>query len=304
MDEPLGYFNRQFLPETQLAIPVSDSGFVLGTTVTEQLRTFSGSLFQLDQHLDRYYRSLQIMGLTPGESRGELLAAAEKLIQNNWPLTDRRGDLGLILFTTPGPLPSLSGGIAGAASVGLHTYPLPFNTWSEKYHTGQRLVVTDIEQVPVRCWPAELKCRSRMHYYLADRAAMAIDPEARALLLDSDGLVMEASTANILLYRADQGIITPPTEDVLPGISLMFVKKLALLLGIPWHHRPLRCEDVAGAEEVFLSSTPFCLLPVTRFNGQKISGGQPGSVFQNILQTWSQQVGLDIAAQAEFFSDG
>jgi branched-subunit amino acid aminotransferase/4-amino-4-deoxychorismate lyase len=299
MDEPLGYFNGQFLPETQLAIPVSDAGFVLGTTVTEQLRTFSGSLFQLDQHLERYYRSLKIVGLTPTESRGDLIAAAEKLVQTNWPLADRRGDLGLALFTTPGPLPSLNGGTAGAACVGLHTYPLPFSTWSEKYHTGQRLVVTEIQQVPSRCWPAELKCRSRMHYFLADRAAMAIDPGARALLLDSGGFVMEASTANILLYRADQGIITPPAEDVLPGISLMFVKQLALQLGIPWNHRPLRCDDVAGAEEVLLSSTPFCLLPVSRFNGQKIAGGQPGSVFQNILQAWSQEVGLDIVAQAE-----
>ncbi len=161
------------------------------------------------------------------------------------------------------------------------------------------MVTTDVEQVSPRCWPPSLKCRSRMHYYLADRQAAARDPQARALLLDAQGFVTEASTANLLIYRAGEGLAWPPTKKVLPGISLAVVAELARRLGIPYGERDLTTDDVASAAEVFLSSTPFCLLPVTRLNGRPIGGGRPGELFARLIAAWSEMVGLDIVAQAE-----
>jgi branched-chain amino acid aminotransferase len=302
MDESLSYLNGQFVPVSQMTLPATDAGFASGATVTEQLRTFSGRVFHLEQHLERLYRSLQIVGIQPQEAPADLTSAAEKLVTANWQLGDPKDDLGLCIFATPGPLPTFHLGQSGSPCVGLHTYPLPFSLWAEKYQRGQRLIVTDVEQVPSRCWPPELKCRSRIHYHLADRAAAAIESGSRALLLDSAGFVRETSTANILLYRADKGIVTPPTEDVLPGISLAVVRRLASRLGISWNHSRLRCEDLASADEVFLSSTPFCLLPVTGFNGLKIGAGSAGTMFQSLIHAWSQEVGVDIVNQAQIFS--
>ena len=42
---------------------------------------------------------------------------------------------------------------------------------------------------------------------------------ARALLLDERGFVTEASTANILVYYRDEGLISPPKERILPGVT-------------------------------------------------------------------------------------
>ena len=65
----------------------------------------------------------------------------------------------------------------------------------------------DVEQTSPRSLPRDLKCRSRMHYYLADLHAHRTDPAARAVLLDSDGTILEATTANILIYSASQGLL-------------------------------------------------------------------------------------------------
>jgi branched-subunit amino acid aminotransferase/4-amino-4-deoxychorismate lyase len=138
-----------------------------------------------------------------------------------------------------------------------------------------------------------------MHYYLADRQAAARDPHARALLLDGQGFVTEASTANVLIYRAGDGLSWPPTTKVLPGISLAVVAELAGRFGIPCGERDLTPKDVASADEVFLSSTPFCLLPVTRLNGRPISAGRPGELFARLMAAWNELAGLDIIAQAE-----
>ena len=116
-------------------------------------------------------------------------------------------DLGVSIFVTPGIYPSYAPGdcpdfrvnekgtvplekaAAARPTVCVHTYPLPFHLWAEKYGDGQALAITPVEQVPPQCWPPELKCRSRMHYYLADKLAARQDPPARAVLLDRDGFV-------------------------------------------------------------------------------------------------------------------
>jgi len=311
MDEPVAYLNGRFLLASQLAVSPADTGFLQGAAVAEQLRTFGGKLFCLDEHLARLERSLEIAEIDPRRTRPELAAIAEDLVARNHRLLDPADDLGLSIFVTPGLYPAYAasgldpegvGGDLGEPTVCLHTYPLPFAQWAQKYRTGQSLVTTGVEQVPAACWPPALKCRSRMHYYLADRKAAKIEPGARALLLDSDGWVTETSTANILVYAGDRGLLSPPQDSVLVGISLGALARLARQLGIPLSYGRFSPADVAGAEEVLVSSTPWCLLPVTRFNGRPIASGVPGPVFARLLAAWGEWVRVDIAAQAQRFA--
>jgi branched-subunit amino acid aminotransferase/4-amino-4-deoxychorismate lyase len=157
---------------------------------------------------------------------------------------------------------------------------------------------TGIRQVPEACWPAALKCRSRMHYYLADHAAERLDPGARAVLLDLDGCVSEASTANIVMLRRSEGLVSPPRERILPGVSLTVLAELAAELGIPWHFRPFGWEELAAADEILLCSTSPCVWPVTRLNRRPLEPGAAGETYRRLLQAWGASVGVDIAEQA------
>ena len=67
-------------------------------------------------------------------------------------------------------------------------------------------------------------------------------------MLDLAVFVMEASTANILIYREGTGLISPPREAILPGISVAMLEMLARQIGIPFLHQPLRVDDVLAAE--------------------------------------------------------
>lgn len=300
-NQSIAWLNGRFVSEREATISPVDAGFVQGTAVAEQLRTFGGKLFHLEEHLDRLVRSLAVLRIAPIPPRSELAAAAEELVARNHPLLESGDDLGVSIVVTPGPYAGYSGK-AGPPTVCLHTYPLQFRFWAAKYHAGQALATTAIEQAPPQCWPPTVKCRSRMHYFLADREAAEIDPAARAVLLDRQGMVTEASTANIVLYRSDRGLITPPQTTVLPGISLHALAELAQARGIELSERLFPPEAIAAADEVFLTSTPFCMLPVTRFNRRPVGGGTPGAVFRAILQAWNELVGIDIVAQAERFA--
>ncbi len=298
MDEPQAYLNGRFLPAATASISPVDAGFVQGATVAEQLRTFAGKLFHLDDHLARLEQSLRIVDVDPLMGRREMAAVAEELAARNHALLEPGDDLGLSIIVTPGPYPAYSELREARPTVCLHTYPLPFRLWAEKYRTGQALATTPIEQVPAECWPPALKCRSRMHYYLADREASRVEPGARALLLDERGMVTEASTANLLVFTAAEGLVGPPPQLVLQGISLGVVRQLAAAMGIAMVHRDLGPEEIARADEVLLTSTPFCLLPATRLNGVPIGKGVPGPLFERLLAAWGAEVGVDIAEQA------
>ncbi len=301
MNEPKAYLNGQFVPASAAVVPVYDSGFIQGTTIAEQLRTFAGKLFRFDEHYRRLLRSLEMIGVELDLSREQLCEVADRLVKENHSRLADGDDLGLAIFVTPGPYPTLAPVGEMGPTICLHTYPLPFQQWAGKYTQGESLLVSDVRQVPGECWPAELKCRSRMHYYLADRQAASVDPGARALLLDADGFVCEASTANVVAYFKDEGIVSPLSEKILPGISVSVLAELAKGLGIPFSQRNITADQLSLADEIILSSTTCCLLPVVRLNRRSVGNGRPGSVFGQMLEAWGKAVGVDLMQQATRF---
>jgi branched-chain amino acid aminotransferase len=298
MNQNMAFLNGRWIPASQAVVPVGDAGFTQGTTVAEQVRTFAGKLFRLEKHLARLADSLAVVGIDPGMTLEEIARVGEDVVSHNHSRLAPGDDLGLSIVITPGVYPTFATAGPARPTVCLHTYPLPFHLFAAKYREGQALVTTDIEQIPATCWPATLKCRSRMHYYLADRRAAAADPQARALLLDAQGLVTEASTANVLIHRTGEGLVSPRYASILHGISLSVAAELAGQLGVPFKQRDITVDDVAAADEVFLTSTTTCILPVTRFNGRPIGDGRPGGLFARLLAAWSELVGLSVADQA------
>ena len=302
------WLNGQFILRQSLCLPVGDAGFVLGATVSEQLRTFNGRLFLPELHGKRLAESLAIVGIVPTESIESLFQAAAELATHNHALSTQAldaaglhaqagGDLGLVIFLTPGNQPAQHAGRGSAPFVAIHTFPLAFSIWARAYTTGLPLRSVAVRQVPEACWPLQAKVRSRLHYFLADREANAAEQGARAVVCHSDGRISETSTANIAIVRGNT-ISTPPPTDALVGVSLGYTQQLAQSQGLMWQQRSLRQADLENADEILLTSTPNCLLPATRYNGQPVGTGRPGPIFQRLLGAWSQSVGVDIAAQA------
>ncbi len=293
----LAWLDGVMIPRAGLSIPVGDAGFVLGATVTEQLRTFAGRLFLPDRHAARFRESLRITGIDLPGGVEPAFAAACDVAAHNQASGPAGSDLGVVIFATPGDLPAQHGGRRSPPRVAVHTFPLAFTLWARAYDEGVSLRSVPVSQVPATSWPLTLKCRSRMHYHLADQAAAASEPGARAILCHADGRVSETSTANLAIVR--QGtIITPPPTDSLGGISLDYVAELARGLGITWREQSFTLPDLAAADEALLTSTPSCLLPVARLDGRPIGTGRPGAMFRRLLAAWSARVGLDIARQA------
>lgn len=300
MSEPIVYLNGKFVPASQAHLAIFDAGIVLGATVTEMIRTFQRQLFRMDDHLRRLSRSLKYVRFQIGMSMDELGQAARHVVQQNSQWLDAGEELGLVIFVTAGEFATYAGSSVGSVrttpTVCAHTFPLPFEMWAEKMQTGAHLVTPSIRHVPPQCFDPKMKYRSRMHYYLADQEARAVDPDASALLLDLDGNVTETSGANFLIVE-DGTIVSPTERNILPGISRSVVFQLAEKLGIPCVNRDFQVFNVINADEALLATTPYCVMPVTRINRLTIGSGKPGPIVRRLLEAWSREVGVDIVDQ-------
>ena len=77
------------------------------------------------------------------------------------------------------------------------------------------------------------------------------------------------------------------------------ILELATALKIPAEETILQPYDLYTAEELFFTSTPYCIMPATKFNGLPVGDGKVGPVTKRLLSAWSEQVGVDIVAQGQ-----
>ena len=121
-------------------------------------------------------------------------------------------------------------------------------------------------------------------------------PKVMPLYLDVQGNITETGGSNFVIYR-DGTVYSPRRNNILWGISLTVLEEILADLGIPFVEQDLQTWDVANADEAWLPSTPWCLSPVVKFNGEPIGDGRPGPMWRKLLNHWSELVGKNVYAE-------
>ena len=294
------YISGQLVPEEDAKISIFDTAVTLGDTVTESTRTFVHRPFKLDRHIERLYMSLKVTRIDPGCGPEELKRITLDLLETNLALIGPNEDYWIVHNISrgrfvPGPDPTVQ---SGAATVMINNSPLDLRGWASFYSTGCHAVTAMSRMIPSQSLDARVKNRSRMAYTLAEIEVKLVDPAAQGIILDIHGNVGENKGGNVFVVSNGE-LRTPIAQNCLAGISRETVLELAAQLGIPVREMELQPYDLYTADELFFTSTPYCIMPATQFNGLPVGDGQVGAVTQRLLGEWSKQVGVDIAKQAE-----
>jgi len=109
---------------------------------------------------------------------------------------------------------------------------------------------------------------------LAKRRALARGYD-EVVLLDGDGRVAEAPTANVFCVKGGE-LVTPPTDRVLAGITRASVLEIAGAEGIAAREAHLSPDDLAGADEAFLAGTSLPVQAIDSVDGRPLRAGAPG----------------------------
>jgi branched-chain amino acid aminotransferase len=179
----------------------------------------------------------------------------------------------------------------------IEVVPLPLKKRAKFFRDGADVMVTAMR----RTSPTMLSPRAKMHNYLnmivAQMPVKAADPDAWAILLDENGNLAEGLGSNIFIVR-DGRLMTPRQHYVLPGVSRQMTIDLAAALNIACDEQDLDMFDAETADEMFLTSTSLCIMPVRSFNGGKMADGRtPGPITARLMAAYSKEVGCDFVRQ-------
>ena len=125
-------------------------------------------------------------------------------------------------------------------------------------------------------------CGDYVNSILAKREAL-LDGYDEAIMLDTSGLVSEATGENLFLVRGDR-LYTPPLPTVLDGITRNAVMQIAHDKGIEVIESQLTRDDLYIADEIFLTGTAAEVTPIREVDHRSIGSGTRGPITK-LLQT-------------------
>lgn len=292
------YLNGQFVPESEAKLSIYDLSIMQAAAAFEMTRSFNGVHFKLREHLMRLIHSCQLLSIPAAWSTVEELEELCRLVtmmNQHGPGEEHR----LLIVVSPGCSPMYRDldGVIPHPFVYIADFPLRYTVkgFSKYFTEGVHCVTSKIQQVPDACIPSSAKHRSRLHFHLAQMQAPA---GTWPLMKSEDGNYAEAPGANLVFVK--DGKVYTCERDCLPGISMAMVKDLThteegWFYGVDKPGRP----DIKKMDELWLTGTPFCMMPVVSLDGKPIGDGNPGPVFKQTLAKWSEMVGVDIQGQIE-----
>ena len=300
MSEFTAYFNGKWVPNSEVMISPFDRGFTMGDAVFDVERTFDGRIFRLEDHMDRLYRSIQYAHMDPGMTQAEMTELTLELVRRNESLRPPGGDFTVRQVVTRG---MTSTGSQGNVTDDLRptvinmVSTIDFSLYSHYYETGASVVIPGIRSYSSDTMDPKAKHYSRANFVQAQLQVAAVDPHAYPLLLDQQGNISENVAGNFFIVT-DNVLRTSKDRSILQGISRKVAIELAEQLEIEVVEEDLQPYDAYTADEAFLTTSSYQLLPVSTVDQRRIGDEVPGPISRQLLAAWSEMAGLDIVDQA------
>lgn len=300
------YMNGTFVPEQEAKISIYDSALMFGDMVFEMTRSFNKKQFKLREHLERLYASIKYTNIPFNMNIEQMESACYETIERNDPFFDQNDEHRLMINVSRGPL-SLYAEVFGnkmEPTIVISDFPLKWTVagMGKYFDEGINAVIPSQRAIPASLIEPKVKNRSRIHYLMANIEVSRMKGQNNwALLLDSDGFITEGTGSNFFIVKNNR-LITPEPRNILRGVSREYIFELGQQLGIEFIEKNIEPYDVMIADEAFMTATPFCILPVTKFQDNNIGIGQMGPVTKLLLDTWSENVGVDIINQIKNYS--
>ncbi len=267
----IAYLNGTWLAPEEAMISVFDRGFMFGDGIYEVMAVYQGVVFMPDAHLQRLERSLAEIRLASPLTRDawrELINAAVARSQEQTASLYLQVTRGLSMPRSPEypaeDNPTILITVTQATSL------------NRQPPTPHRLVTKQ----DFRWGRGDIKVISLLANGLLRNEAIAEGYDDAVLI--RDGLVTEATHANLFMVRNGLIITPPKSQYILHGITRQHILNIAGEAGLAVAERELTEQELLAADEVWLSSTGLEVWPVSEVNDRVIGNGAPGTLWQTV----------------------
>jgi branched-chain amino acid aminotransferase len=276
--------NGELFDKEDAKVSVYDHGLLYGDGVFEGMRTYSGKVFKLAEHLDRLYESARAIALTIPITKGAMADEVYRTLKVNG-LTD--GYIRLVVTRGAGSL-GLDPNRCSNPCVIIITDHIALYP-PQRYQEGMEIVTASTMRNHAAALSPRIKSLNYLNNILAKLEGLRAGCD-EALMLNHKGEVAECTGDNIFIVKQGK-LLTPPSDaGILEGITRNSVIELAHQLGIPFAERTLVRHDVYVSDECFLTGSAAEVISVTKIDGRPIGDGKPGPITLRLGEAFKRLV--------------
>ena len=283
------WFDGEMIPWRDAKVHVLTHTLHYGMGVFEGVRAYDAgshgtSIFKLQEHTDRLFRSAHIMNMAMPWTKEQLNEAQKRVVREN-ELHEA--------YLRPMVFYGSEGMGLRADNLETHVIVAAWNwpSYMSPEAKSQGIKVRTSSYTRHHVNISMCKAKANGHYInsmLALKEALDCGCE-EALLLDNEGYVAEGSGENIFIVRNGE-LYTPELTSCLDGITRHTIFQFAKDCGYTIHEKRITRDEVYVAEEAFFTGTAAEVLPIRELDGRMIGEGKRGPITEKLQSMYFETV--------------
>ncbi len=278
--EKLGYFNGEWGPLEEMEVPFLDRSSFYGDGVYDATMTQDGVILYEQEHIDRFYRSADLMQITIEQSKEKLAQILREMVSHTSAQTN-------FLYWQ----------VTRGTDLRHHTFPDgPANLWImitpdefEDLSVKEKLITVE----DTRFYHCNAKTLNLLPNVLASEKAK--QHGCYEAVFVRDGMVTECAHSNVHILK-DGKLITHQADNlILPGIARAHLIAMCKKLGVGVEERPFTRAELMDADEVIVSSSSTFAVGVSQIDGVAV-GGKSAELLATIQHALNDEFTAYIAA--------
>lgn len=254
----LGYYNGTYGELSEMVIPMNDRASFFGDGVYDATIARNGVIHDLDKHIDRIYRSADMLQIKITMSKDEMKDILKDLV------TKVNFETTMVYFQ-----------VTRGTAKRNHAFPdVPSNFWVTLTDYGTRDPYASIDVITYpdkRFEYCNIKTLNLIPSVLASQAAKEAGVQ-ETIFLRPGNIVTECAHSNISIIKDGAFITHPADEYILPGIGRANLIDKCRELSIPVVEKEFTLDELLDADEIIVSASGTFCVGVNSVDSIKVGG--------------------------------
>ncbi len=250
------WFNGSIINWKEAKVHVLNHGLHYGSCVFEGVRIYNGKIFKLDEHIERLFKSAEILDLKIPYDLNEIVIQTKNIVKKQGV---RDGYIRPVVWR--GSEMMAISAQKGSTNIAIACWEWPTYFSPEKLMKGIKLSLSKWARPSPLSAPTDSKAAGL--YMICSLSKHEAEKKGfdDALMLDYRGFIAEATGANIFFVKKGE-LFTPIADCFLNGITRQTVIQIAKDNNIVVNEGHFKPEFFLDCEESFLTGTAVEITPV------------------------------------------
>ena len=251
------WFNNELCEWQDARVHIISHGMHYASLVFEGLRVYNSKIFKLKEHTDRLFKSAKILDMKIPYSYDEITEATKKLVSDQ---NIQNGYIRPFVWRGSEMMGVSAQNTKINVAIAIWDWPTYFD--SNLKLKGIKLNISKWQRPPQNSSPWESKAAGLYMICTLSKHEAEKEGYTDSLMLDHEGYIAEATSANIFFKDKNNNLHTPIPDSFLDGITRKTVIDLAKSKSIKVYERKISPAEISSFKGCFITGTAAEITPV------------------------------------------